>query len=134
MPVKVKLDFRAFSNYLEDIQKAGKLVNEAVEAALDAGADVLVNGMKLRAPVDTGNLQEHIDRTPVIWDGNDAYVYVGLLRNVDAETARYGTTQEYGSAKMPAHPYIRPTVDEDRRKVRKVMVTELKKRGLDIGE
>jgi len=36
----------------------------------------------------------------------------------DAETARYGMAQEYGTSSMSAHPYIRPTLKADNRKIR----------------
>lgn len=120
MPIKSRLVTKGFEEYLERLQKAGRDIDVAVDAVLAAGGQVLANGMHDRVAKDTGNLDEHIGVTEPQRDGNIHFVEVGIL-NADAETARYGNAQEFGSSSMPAHPYIRPALDEDMPAARAVM-------------
>src|SRR4030066_619518 len=125
MTVREKLDTKGFSEYIERIAQAGQDVDQAAAAALAAGGDVLLEGMQRRVPKDTPNLEQHLERTAPQQDGNYIFVEVGLSKKADAETARYGTAQEYGTSSMAAQPYIRPTLDSDMGKARKVMKKEL---------
>ena len=95
---------------------------------IDAGQDVALAGMVRRVPKDTHNLELHLVKTAVQQDGNFVYGEVGLI-GADAETARYGNAQEYGKANMAAQPYVRPTMDADKRKIRKAMRDSLKADG-----
>lgn len=118
--MKTKLTTKGFEEYLEAIAQAGADVDAAARDALAAGGEVLVMGMQARAPVDTGNLKAQINTTEPKSDGNFHYVEVGL-QGADAETARYGNAQEYGTATMTARPYHRPTIDSDMGKARRAM-------------
>ncbi len=62
-------------------------------------------------------------------DANYHYVMVGLSSSADADTARYGNAQEYGSSSMAAHPYVRPTLDSDFGKARSAMRDVFKEQG-----
>jgi len=126
---KVKLTNKGIREALEDLAKRGKDIDVLSGQALKAGGKVLVGGMRRRAPKDTHNLEEKIQMKGPVVEGNYQYIEVGLPHDralVDAETARYGTAQEYGTSSMAAQPYIRPTIDEDMRKARKAMLDELK--------
>lgn len=113
MATKAKLDTKGFEEFLERIAQAGKNVDLAAAHALEAGGDVLLKGMQRRVPKDTHNLEKHLERTPPRQDGNYIYVEVGLAKNTDANTARYGNAQEYGTSSMAAQPFVRPTLDSD---------------------
>lgn len=121
MTTRVKLETKGFSEYLEKIVKAGQNVDIAADQALAAGGDILLGGMQRRVPKDTHNLEQHLVVDGPHRDGNFHYVEVGLAKHADAETARYGNAQEYGTSSMPAQPYIRPTLDSDMGKARKAM-------------
>ena len=74
-----------------------------VKAALRAGALVIANDAKARAPVRTGTLRRSIG----IEDGPGPYeVSIGT----DLEYAPY---VEFGTYKMAARPYLRPAFDEN---------------------
>jgi HK97 gp10 family phage protein len=120
MPVRFKLETKGLTDYMEQLKQLGGDLDAAAAEALDAGGEVLVDGMRRRAPKDTHNLERHIDKTPAQRDGNFHFILVGLV-HADAETARYGTAQEYGTSSMAAHPYLRPTIDEDMKLARKRM-------------
>lgn len=120
MGIRAKLTTKGFEEYLERIDRAGASVDAIAAKALAAGGKVLVDGMQSRVPEDTGNLKSKISMSDPRQDGNFVYIEVGLVE-ADAETARYGNVQEFGSAKTPAQPYIRPTMDRDMGKARKAM-------------
>lgn len=120
MPVRFKMETKGLTDYMEQLKQLGGDLDAAASEALDAGGEVLVDGMRRRAPKDTHNLEKNIDKTPAQRDGNFHFILVGLV-HADAETARYGTAQEYGTSSMAAHPYLRPTIDEDMRLARKRM-------------
>jgi HK97 gp10 family phage protein len=133
MTVRYVFDLKGLSEYLEKIVQAGEDVDEAAARAVTAGGDVLVQGMQGRVAVLTGNLKEHISRTEPVRDGNYTYIDVGVLDGenlADADTARYGNAQEFGTASMPAHPYIRPAIDEDKSKVRAAERAALEQDGI----
>lgn len=127
--MKTTLSTKGLAEQLERIIQAGQDIDAAVDDALQAGGEVLVDGMKRRAPVLTGNLAGTIHATEPRQDGNFHTIEVGLPSDVDAETARYGNAQEFGTANMPAHPYLRPTIDEDGRKAQRAMKNTLVDRG-----
>lgn len=124
------MEMKGLEEYLERLVQMGKDVDAAAAKALEAGGDVLLAGMKRRVPKDTHNLEQHLVRTEPVRDGNYTYVEVGISKDADAETARYGTAQEYGTSSMAAQPYIRPTVDSDAGKARAAMREVLKEEGL----
>lgn len=128
--MKTILTTKGFDAYLEALAKAGADVDAAAEEALREGGDVLVEGMRRRAPVRTGNLKSKIRARGPFREGGYHYVEVGLPGDTDAETARYGQVMEYGSSSVSAQPFIRPALDEDMRKARAAMRAVFERRGL----
>ncbi len=120
---------KGFDEYLQVIADAGASVDDAAENAVVAGADVLLDGMQRRVPKDTMNLHDHLKRTQPKREGNFISVQVGIIE-ADAETARYGNVQEFGSATMKAQPYIRPTLDGDKAKMRRAQRQSLEADGV----
>ena len=129
MTTRAKISTKGFEEYLEKLAAAGQDVDKSIHKALDAGADVAIEGMRRRVPKDTGNLENHINKTEVKQNGNYSFIEVGVL-SADDETARYGNAQEYGTSSMPAQPYIRPTMKEDAGKIRKAMKESLSEDGV----
>jgi HK97 gp10 family phage protein len=129
MATRLRIDTKGFEAYLERVALAGLSVDDAARRAVMAGAEVAKEGMRKRVPVDTGNLQEHIDFTDPELEGNTVFVLVGVIE-ADADTARYGTAQEYGSSNMVAQPYVRPTMDHDAARIKAAMRAALEAEGL----
>lgn len=120
MTTQVKITSKGFEDYLERLNQLGADLDEAAARAVLAGAEVAQEGMIARAPELTGNLKRHIRIKGPDRDGNYVFCEVGVIHEkgfTDAETARYANAQEYGTSSMAAHPYIRPTMYEDRRKI-----------------
>ena len=133
MPTKTKLDLDGFDQYLEDLVQAGEDIDQIAEEALIAGAGVLVGGMQRRATFSK-KVHGAIKRTDVMHDGNKHYLYVGVLRDTDAEIIRKAAAWEFGGRDMSkprtekqqksdakhknrisrpgleAHPFIRPAL------------------------
>lgn len=101
-------------------------IDAAAREMLDAGADVMLEGMNKRVPVDKGDLKAHLSRGPVEQDGNVHSVEVGLI-GAPKKVVIYGTVQEYGSASVPAQSYIRETVAKDKGKIYRAMRDVLKR-------
>ena len=121
MSVRYNFSLRGMSEWLEKIGQTGKNVDDSAAKAVLAGARVAQEGMIDRAPELTGNLKAHIKIKGPTQEGNEVSVLVGVIHDInytDAETARYGMAQEFGTSSMPAHPYIRPTLKKDKRKIR----------------
>lgn len=130
MTVRVIWKLNGMEKYLEALYEAGKDVEAAADRAVAAAGAVLLEGMKQRVPVLTGNLKSNLECSAPMRDGYVHYVEVGIKKDVDPETARYGNVQEYGSAHTPPHSYIRATFDEDEKKARKAERESLKKDGV----
>lgn len=113
---KATISTKGMEKFLEEVAAAGKDVDAAADRALRAAGGVLKGGMRRRAPKDTRNLERHIDFEGPSAEGQYRSIRVGVV-GADAETERYGQAQEFGTASMPAQPYVRPTVDEDRKLV-----------------
>lgn len=128
MATRVKISTRGFEELLERIAEIGQDVDASAQRALAAGAEVARAGMVRRVPKDTHNLERHIKTTEVTQDGNYHYVEIGVI-GADADTARYGNAQEYGTSSMAAQPYIRPTMAEDTGKIRRAMRESLEQDG-----
>jgi HK97 gp10 family phage protein len=75
-----------------------------------AGAYVVVDGERMRVPVDTAATKNSIK--PHILEADDNHV----VDEVGPETL-YAPYLEYGTYKMKAQPFVRPTVAEDADKV-----------------
>jgi HK97 gp10 family phage protein len=125
MTARFSLELSGFDEFLERLQQIGMDADQAVAQALQAGADVAVAGMQRRVALDTGNLRDNITAGAVELDGNLSTIEVGLV-GADGKTVRYGMVQEYGSASVKAHPYIRPTMAEDKARIRAAMRGALK--------
>ena len=120
MPIRIKLSTKGLEDSLEGLVAKGKDIDRAAGTALLAGGEILLDGMKKRVPKDTRNLEANLVISGPKQDGNFHTIEVGLI-GADAETARYGNAQEYGTSSMAAQPYIRPTADKDKGKAAKAM-------------
>jgi HK97 gp10 family phage protein len=130
MTCRSSFTLKGLEEYLEVIAQAGQDVDQAAENAVVAGGDVILDGLWRRVPRDTGYLAETLDRTEPERNGNFVFVEVGMPRDAPSDVARYGNVQEYGSASTPAQPYMRPTFDEDKGKMRKAQRASLEADGI----
>jgi len=96
-----------------NLKKLDGNLSSGLEKALTAGALIVQNVAKIKAPYKTGNLKRSIH--PETIEKTDIKVIVAV--GTDVEYAPY---QEFGTSRgVPAHPYLRPALDENREKVLK---------------
>jgi len=127
MPVTGRLTTKGFDEFLERIAEAGRSVDDAADRALAAGGQVALEGMDRRVPKDTHHLESRLFVGKPQANGNYHFVEVGL--DLSDRSDLYGIFQEYGTARMAAHPYIRPTFDEDKAKIRAAIRKSLEEDG-----
>jgi HK97 gp10 family phage protein len=101
-------------NHFDQIQAL--LVKATREAIVQVASDI-ENEAKIRAPVDTGNLQESIyyksDRLSTASTGPNRYPELPAPDEntvIVAVGATYGVYLEYGTSRMPAQPFFLPSI------------------------
>lgn len=106
-------------------QLSAAMRGKTLERALVAGALIVANDAKRRAPVLTGNLRRSIHvggygaagglesgTTGTDIGGNrSTATSAEVLVGTNVEYARY---PEFGTSKMAARPFVRPALDENR--------------------
>lgn len=107
-------------------------------AATAAGAVVIRNAAQQKVPVDTGNLKKNIivKRLPKgessLTSEHIVTVRQGKLtkkqKDKGLQDAYYGKFVEYGTAKMPARPYMRPAFDQNKEKAVQAIKDRIEKR------
>lgn len=126
--MKATVSTRGLDDLLENLAKKTTDVDAVVQAALTESANVLQAEMKRLAPMDTGNLRDHIVIHGPVTEGNTTFVEVGVIhsRNLtDADTARYANVQEYGSSKTSAKSFVRSGTANAKARARKALVKAL---------
>lgn len=101
------------------------VVSPAVEASVEAACDLIMTSAKLYCPVDTGNLQDSI-KVEVVNTGSTVKGSVSTDVSY-APYVEFGTGQRGAASPgagegpysgswpgMPAQPFIRPALDENR--------------------
>lgn len=98
--------------------------NRIARSATAAGAVVIRKAAQQKVPVDTGNLRKNVivKRIPrgeaQLTSEHIVTVRRGKLtkkqKGSGLQDAYYGTFVEYGTAKMPAQPFLRPAFDQQK--------------------
>lgn len=133
MVTQGKFTLSGLENYLEDLAKSGENIDSLVQETLVEAAIEVREEMRNLVPVDEGDLLEGIQIDGPHQNGNFSYVDVGVIHDksfTGKELAIYGNVQEYGSATVDAHPYIRPALARKKRVVVKAMQKVLTRMGL----
>jgi HK97 gp10 family phage protein len=117
--------------------------NRIARAATAAGAVVIRKAAQSKVAVDTGNLKKSIivKRLPKgetqLTSEHIVTVRKGKVtakqKGAGLKDAFYGRFVEFGTAKMPARPYLRPAYDENKQKaveaIKDRIAARLKKAG-----
>lgn len=72
-----------------------------------AAAKVIEAEVRARAPVNTGTLVASLDKKSSLRQSK-ASATIQVERSGPEGTEHYAIFQEYGTSKMPAHPFMRP--------------------------
>ena len=101
---------------------SNKILEEFHEACLRALSDIAEVAelhAKDYAPVDTGHLRASI-HSAVVKEENAAYV------GTRDDEVNYAKHQELGTYKMPAHPFLKPSIANHANEYRAIIEKELK--------
>jgi len=90
-----------------------ELATKTLEQAAEAGAEVIEKAASQKAPRRTGRLASSI--THEVKEKSRTGVEVAIGPDTKAF---YGLFQEFGTSKMPAHPFLRPALDGSSGKVK----------------
>lgn len=107
--MKANLLFQGLGTWMEEIEAAGQSVDDAVAEIVTEAEPFISNEMKriLRSTSEawTGETDATIETSGVQHEGN--YIFVeASAGGSDTPQAYY---KEFGTTKMPAEPFLRPT-------------------------
>lgn len=121
--------------YLAKIQAVGNDIDDACKDAVNAALPIVEKSMKEGAERHRrhGEVVDAIETTPAKKQGNYIYGEVGIDMQKHPE-AVHGVYQEYGDGHSPEFPdpFVRPAVDDNRKKIFAAERAVLKKRGVPI--
>jgi len=126
MAYTVKIE--GLSELNKAIEEKKKQLAEKLKEDVDKGADLVKASAKQKAPKDTHDLENSIDKNEV-WDKNGRIsIFVGIQINevFKKPDAWYARMQEKGTSKMRAHPFLRPAFDENKNQIRQNIEADLK--------
>lgn len=93
---------------IANIRKAANaLGGPGILPAVRSGGNMLINGIKPRAPFLTGNLRRSYHQE----DGRVTATSASVIVGTDVEYAPY---QEFGTRYMAGTPHVRPAIDAER--------------------
>lgn len=109
MTTKGTLDFKALTQWMEDIAAAGESVDDAV-------AEILVDAQ----PFVTGEIERNLHKTSEQWTPLLALTiavsgvqqtgnYIFIEASAGAGDYQAASAKEYGTARQAAEPFFRPT-------------------------
>src|SRR5690606_40047230 len=104
---RMVVEIRGVDSMRDRLRMMRSLVREGTEAAAREGGRMGEATMKGLAPVDTGRLRDSIRHE----------VQGPTVRFGPGDEIDYAAFVEFGTSKMAAQPYVRPTVEAMRRKI-----------------
>lgn len=124
---------KALMELYDQLAELGEDIDQVAAESLDAGADVVLAGMKKRVAVDTGKLKDQLKKSKPKREGNVTTIEIGQIPEegkLSPQDAIKANVNEFGSSSMPAHPFVRPTMTEDKTKITKAMRSPFIDRGI----
>ena len=124
------------------LAKIPDIAREAAAAAMEEGAQEIVDAMKMAAPIDSGDLRDSIGWTwgevpagsfmiDEIRSGKnkgDQYATLRIKIYAGNKDAFYARFQEFGTRSQPAQPFFYPTWKRERAKFRRRIRDRIRKR------
>lgn len=95
--------------YKSNIPRIQRQLEQNKKAALEAIGVFVKGEAEVRAPVDTGRLAGSID-----------YRRAGDNKVVIGTPVEYAPYVEFGTSKMRAQPYLRPALDDNRKRIKEL--------------
>jgi HK97 gp10 family phage protein len=122
------ISFEGFDDFLSNLQQLGENASMVEGKALKAGAAVLQESMKKRAPRSPDTKEhaaDHISISKVKMRDGARYVLVGVERT-DNSKWFYLKFHEFGTSKMAARPWAAPAATESEKGILEAMADVVK--------
>jgi len=127
--VTARMTLKGMPELTKALKRIGENIDDVLEEAVMAGAEVAREDASRRAPKRTGKLSRRIIAKIADQSHQMVASYVG-----PDETVYYGKFVELGTKKTKAKPFLRPAFDENNKEIRKavrnVLKSALKRSGL----
>lgn len=124
--LKASFDFREVASKLDKLTKAAE---DSVRPAAQAGAEKFYLRMKINVPVASGTLRNAVYQAYSSDNSGDGKATYHI--SVNKKKAPHWHLLEYGTSRMAARPFIRPTytavVNDAMQTTRDRMLAEVKK-------
>jgi HK97 gp10 family phage protein len=137
----IDFSFKGLDDLLNKIEMAGKNIDDAAADAVQQAATVLLEAQKEGAArhrkgagkYGTDAVYDAIESGHVFREANFTSIQIGIDLKKHPEAA-HAVFQEYGDGHSPEFPdpFIRPSVDMNRSRVKSVMRAVLKKWGVPV--
>lgn len=119
-----------FITGIEDLHRSLTTLQNQLENTLlevvSSGAEVIEREIASRVPEKTGRLKTNLLTTSVRQQ-NSARTTVEMAHSRPEESEHYAIFQEFGSSKMPAHPFFRPGIEAAKPQIKTVVNQALQK-------
>ena len=117
-----EIDFSELIDKLDEIER--KLKTEVIDNALEKGANIILEAQKKTVPVDTGNIQDSLDKKDKTGSGTNRKITIGI-QNTDDESIRYGYYQEYGNSSINGRKWMKKACNKSVSEANKAIVESL---------
>ncbi|NSW92317.1 MAG: HK97 gp10 family phage protein [Firmicutes bacterium] len=122
MTNRVSIQLIGVNELIKNLEAVSDNITKDLTKAVKAGAKIVLDDAKARAPVDTGELRDNMTMRVVEKDRSQVEIDVG-----PGKDQFYGLFIEQGTSKMAAKPFLRPALDENKEKVQKAITDEIEK-------
>jgi HK97 gp10 family phage protein len=116
MPTTLKVELKGVPEFISNLKAQSVEIQKAVSDDIQKGGLSIERDAKLKAPVDTGALKSSIH-----------YEQTGEFSCNISDGVLYGVFQEYGTSKMRAQPFMRPSVEKNKPVIEEKIARDLRK-------
>ena len=135
MPSAMSVEVTGLKELAEKLAQMGpRLERNGLRAAVSAGAEVIRKEARARAPVATGTLRRAFYKKQIREQSGQKQqtFFVGVRSGKryapKGQDAYYWRFQEFGTAKMPARPFLRPAFESKKNEAVEAMKKKLRDR------
>jgi len=131
----VNIEIKGLKAIMDKCEDVDKAVRSVLGDAVLAGADIIRDDAKRRAPVHTGNLRKGII-SHITWHKNATKAFAGVCMDPAMNTVfvkiskngkryYYPSSVEYGHKGTPAQPFMRPAMDKNKKNVKEAITSKV---------
>ncbi len=133
--LSAKFSVTGMEEFFEKIEALGKNIDTACAKAINETLPIIKEDMQKGAlrHYRTGDVSNAIESIEAKASGNYIYAHVGI--NLDKHPEAFEAVfQEYGDGHSPEFPdpFIRPSVDDNKRKINSIIKKVLKQEGMPV--